>query len=689
MASLIVEDEAREASGIKGPWRFGYNHAVDLDLSNSGTWTTLGNGDRIWRLALRCPDALSVNFEFHEYVVPSGAKVFVLNEASEFIGGLTAQSNPGYEQLGVGQMSGERTIIEYQEPAHLTGLGRLKIGQVTHGYRDVLGFDRGFNDSGACNNNVICPEGDNWRDQIRSTAMITVNGNGVCTGTLLNNCDEDGTPYFLTANHCLSGSTPNWVFRFNYDSPTCSPSTNGPSTQTVSGSNLLANSATSDVALLQLNSTPPASYQVYYSGWDNSGIAPTSSVGIHHPRGDVKKISFDNDPAVTSTFNGAQCWRILTWEDGTTEPASSGSGLWNQDGFLIGQLFGGQANCTNNVNDNYGRFNVSFPTLAPFLGNCASMLTGYDPNFVPVDLDAAVLSISDLPVDQCNSGLITPSVTLKNNGLLTLTSITVSYMIDAGTPGQSVWTGNLQPGATTLYGLPTLFAGNGTHTITLTASDPNGQPDQDPSNDSRSRDFSIVDPGQMMTLNITLDNYGTETTWELRDDNNTVIRTGGPYQDNANGTVVSSSWCLANGCFTFRMFDAANDGICCAYGNGSFEIADAFGAVYVANNGQFTTTATENFCITNTGVDDRDPFGDVLLLPNPNDGRFTVRLPKAADEDITFELMDGLGRVVQRRALRTGTQELRIDAAELSAGTYFVQLRGNSGRTVRRMVLQH
>src|SRR5690606_10985800 len=134
-----------------------------------------------------------------------------------------------------------------------------------------------------------CPEGDPWRDQIRSVAMMVVGGSGLCTGQLINNCAEDGTPYFLTANHCLGGSTNNWVFRFNWESPSCNQNQNGPTNQSVTGATLKANSAGSDVALLQLNSTPPAGYNVYYSGWDRSGTASTSNVGIHHPSGDIKK----------------------------------------------------------------------------------------------------------------------------------------------------------------------------------------------------------------------------------------------------------------------------------------------------------------------------------------------------------------------------------------------------------------
>lgn len=375
-AALMAEDEARIQAGIKGPYRFGFNHTTDLSLENSGIWTELANGDRIWRIAIECPAAYSINFEFHEYVVPAGAEVFAYNEVGEVLGAFTAESNPGRTELGVTQLAGDRITIEYVEPAAVRGQGRLRIGQVTHAYRDIMGLTKGLGDSGSCNNNVICPVGDPWRAQIRSVAMITVGGSGLCTGQLINNCNNDGIPYFLTANHCLGGSN-TWVFRFNWNSPSCAQNQNGPTNQTVSGSQLLANSGGSDVALLRLNTTPPANYNVFYTGWDKSGTAPTASTAIHHPSGDVKKISFDNNAAVSGTMSGAQCWRILNWEDGTTEGGSSGSGLWNQNGLLIGQLFGGQASCSNNVNDYYGKFSVSYPLLEQWLGSCGNTLQGY------------------------------------------------------------------------------------------------------------------------------------------------------------------------------------------------------------------------------------------------------------------------------------------------------------------------
>lgn len=387
-AVLLAEDEQRALAGIKGPYRFGSNHATDLSMENSGVWHTLANGDRVWRLGIQCPGAYSINFEFHDYVVPEGAEVFVYNESGDVLGSFNAQSNPGQTVLGVTQLAGDRITIEYVEPQVARGGGKLRIGQVTHAYRDIMGSTKGLGESGSCNNNVICAVGDAWRSQIRSVAMITVGGSGLCTGTLINNCEEDGTPYFLTANHCLGGNN-TWVFRFNWNSPTCILNNNGPTNQTVSGSTLKVNSATTDVALLQLNSTPPASYNVFYSGWDRSSTVPTSAVGIHHPSGDVKKISFDNNALTTSSYlgnagSGTNFWRVGNWEDGTTEGGSSGSALFNPEGLVIGQLYGGFASCSSITADYYGRFSQSYSQLQTWLGNCGQQLYGY-PSSVGVE----------------------------------------------------------------------------------------------------------------------------------------------------------------------------------------------------------------------------------------------------------------------------------------------------------------
>ena len=185
--------------------------------------------------------------------------------------------------------------------------------------------------------------------------ILTSGGSRLCTGSMINNTEQDLTPYFLTANHCLGGNN-SWIFMFNYQSPGCS-NQDGPTNMTTSGSTLLASSATSDFALLELNESPPEEYNVFYAGWDISGNTPNTPVCIHHPSGDIKKISFDYDNA----SNAGSFWDINNWEDGTTEPGSSGSPLFDGNTKrIVGQLYGGTASCTSITYDTYGKTSVSW-----------------------------------------------------------------------------------------------------------------------------------------------------------------------------------------------------------------------------------------------------------------------------------------------------------------------------------------
>ena len=273
------------------------------------------------------------------------------------LGAFTSFNHKPHGGFSTAPVKGDKIILEYNQPSNASFDGNISISTIAHDYRNVFfNEERGYGDSGSCNNNVACSIGDDWQDEIRSVAMIlTSGGSRLCTGSLINNATQDLSPYFLTANHCLGGNN-SWIFMFNYESPQCS-NQNGPTNMTVSGSSLLASSSTSDVALLLLNETPPQDYNVHYAGWDVSGSTPSTPVGIHHPSGDIKKISFDYDNA----SNSGNYWDVDSWDDGTTEPGSSGSPLFDGETHrIIGQLYGGVASCTNFGYDTYGKTSVSW-----------------------------------------------------------------------------------------------------------------------------------------------------------------------------------------------------------------------------------------------------------------------------------------------------------------------------------------
>lgn len=690
-AALMAEDAARAAAGIKGPYRFGFNHAVDLGTAEHGTWHVLRNGDRVWRITITCPEAYSINFRFDRYVVPEGARVFVYNDEGRWLGAFTAASAGGLQSMGVSQMPGSRITIEYHEPLAVAGLGELHVDRVTHAYRDVFRLMkdlREFGESGACNINVICPEGDGWRDQIRSVAIITTGGSGFCTGALLNNCAQDSTPYFLTAAHCLDADVANWVFRFNWDSPVCDPTEMGPIDQTVANCVLLTSNTPTDMAFVELSTIPPAAYDVYYAGWDKSGVAPDSACSIHHPSGDIKKISLAAGPLPQANIDlgtgAADCWQVPVWGAGTTEPGSSGSPLFNQDRRVIGQLYGGAANCANSVDDYYGRFDLSWPLLEQYLGSCGDTLSGLGDAVIPTIYDAAITSIVNIPSLVCGDSIISPIVTLKNNGLVVLTSALITYGLMGGTSYTYNWTGSLQVLQTFNLALPPIAAVPGSNTLFVTVSWPNANQDQMPENDSWYYSFNVSNPGGTVQLQLTLDNWGSDITWQLATQLGAVLYEGGPYADLQAGQTIIADFCLTNDCYIFTINDFFGDGICCDEGEGSYLIMAADSTILVESDGQYGEQEVRTFCVEVVGVAESAMAAGLVLWPNPTREHVMLR---AAQPIRTVRVLDAMGRLAFEAS--PGTTQAVIGIERLVAGTYLVQALTADGASMKRLVVQH
>lgn len=516
--AMLAEDEYNETHFHEnpGPWRFGYNYYTSYRPSNSGSWTVLDNGDKIWRLGIVCPNAITINLAFQYVNIPEGAQLFVYNiRKTQVLGAFTQKYVSEDYTLGTELLNGDTIIVEYIVPNLLESVGDFEIFRVTHGYRSTLDYiTKAFGDAGSCNMNVNCPDGAPWSNQKRSVVMLVSGGNGFCTGALINNSCNDGKPYVLTANHCGSSGFGSWVFRFNWEAPGCTNPPTSPSYQSLSGSTSRANRPAADMRLVEINSAVPASYNAYWSGWNRSATPPPSAVCIHHPSGDIKKISFDDAALNVTTAMGGEtncCWEVEWDRNTTTEPGSSGSPLFDNNGRIIGQLWGGGASCTNlSSPDYYGRvFNNWNPAgstssqqlkywLDPAACSTNAMfIDGYDPNMPSVALDAQIVSITTPSSTECDGSNISPVVVLKNNGTNTLTSATISYTVDGGPAVNYSWTGSLSSTATTNVTLPSFSTGSGNHTITVTVSNPNGGSDMNTSNDTQTKNFDVVAPSPL------------------------------------------------------------------------------------------------------------------------------------------------------------------------------------------------
>ncbi len=363
--AIMAEDEARESAGLAPRFAIPLPYMITPDAD--GVWDDLDAETRVWRLRIASPDALSLNLGFTRYFMPPGGQLLIYGADDSYkLQPFTAADNETHGELWTPVVLSDDIVVEVVIPASQVSNLELELTSINVGYRgfgEILGLR-----SGTCNNDVVCPEGDPWRDEIQSVGVISTGGSLFCTGFAVNNTAEDQTPYFMTAYHCgiTSSNAASLVVYWNFQSPNCGDQCCGSLAQNQTGSFFRAGYSTSDFTLVELDSDPNPAHLVSFAGWDRTTADPSSAVGIHHPNTDEKSISFEYDPTSTTSYLGTAVpgdgthIRITDWDDGTTEPGSSGSPLFSPGHHVVGQLHGGYASCTSQTSDWYGRFSRSW-----------------------------------------------------------------------------------------------------------------------------------------------------------------------------------------------------------------------------------------------------------------------------------------------------------------------------------------
>jgi len=283
-------------------------------------------------------------------------------------------------------LGGEAATVEFEVPPGVATDGfQLAMPTLSHALVNLSKDDlmQKIGQAASCTLDVSCNS--SYSNVSNSVALMDFLKEGeeyLCTGTLLNDRMSSGTPYFLSANHCVPNQTVAstlWTFWF-YRSASCgSTSLNPGAIQLRSGATLLYASADTDTSFMRLNGTPPAG--AVYAGSSSFALDLYADVyGVHHPKGDLQKYSsgdfmgYVNCGSSSCTSATASTGKFLrvSWLAGTTEQGSSGSGLFtrmNGKDYLVGQLLGGTASCSSNTSDFYGRFDVAYnAALAQWLG---------------------------------------------------------------------------------------------------------------------------------------------------------------------------------------------------------------------------------------------------------------------------------------------------------------------------------
>ena len=339
-------------------------------------------GRSVYHLELTAPDAQGLSLSFDKLALQPGDRLYLFDPArKQVLGAFTSESNPDGGVFGTNPIAGNSLVIQY-EPAG--ALADIRLKQLGYFFESVAAPQNisGEGASGVCNVNVNCSEGADMQDVKNGIAQIIVvlDGNiGFCSGTLVNNSNEDWRPLIMTAYHCTFAKSPltgkvinateedfrQWVFNFHFERPECANNQwVGEQAYSISGAKRLAAVPMdhgSDALLVETLNPIPDYYGVYYNGWDRSGTLEPKAKGLHHPSGDVMKISTITEPLINGTWMtkdnvGAKdahfAVRYAKTENGhcVTEGGSSGSGLFNSKGLLIGTLSGGAAECDKGIN---------------------------------------------------------------------------------------------------------------------------------------------------------------------------------------------------------------------------------------------------------------------------------------------------------------------------------------------------
>jgi hypothetical protein len=335
----------------------------------------------------------------------------------------------------------------------------------------------------------------------------------------------------------------------------------------------------------------------------------------------------------------------------------------------------------------------------------------------PVANEVELVSI-DAPVSPAVPGSNPVTVTIRNGGTATLTAVTLSYALDGGSAVTQAFTGlTVAAGATRqLTFTQGVVASSGTHSLSATASLPNGQPDSDPSNNTQTITFDQPTPDNdepctAVALGsgvVTSSNSGASTS--IQNGINTPSCAGGAlprdvwfaFTPTSTSTTLTLTGNPAGAVRVFSSPDCSAGPFNQVFCQGSGANNTSIGAVtvtgltagtryYVAVSGFGGSDTPGQFTISGsglvTGTRAQSNTNALLVYPNPsNTGQLTLSLSGVRGTG-TVELLNALGQAVLRQPLASATEH-SLSTRGLAAGLYTLRVQAGGEVLTRKVVLQ-
>lgn len=308
-----------------------------------------------------------------------------------------------------------------------------------------------------------------------------------------------------------------------------------------------------------------------------------------------------------------------------------------------------------------------------------------------VALDAGILQMEAID-DVCpGSSSADPWVKIKNNGSTPLTSVEFTYSANGGTPANFTWTGNLAYSQVAYANLPALnFSAVANNTFNVAITSVNGSPDPIATNNSTSDAFNLATETTKsnITIKITLDGYGGETSWTLKNSAGVTVASNPTYTSLNNSSTNPQpdiNLTLPNDCYSFQVNDSYGDGMCCAYGNGGYQIWADGVLIPGISGATFTSSDVKKFAVNEsapTAIEEAVE-NTFRLFPNPTGKEFNLSFQSTVSEGI-IRVTDLQGRVVLSDIINN-VDFHKMDVSQLANGMYIVVINADGKTTNEKL----
>jgi lysyl endopeptidase len=361
-SGILLGRGQRLSTGGAAPIRF-------RDLA----WRSVDGGGMVARLQVSAEGAAGMRLAIEIDEATTGAEMRFVEPgpAGRVLGPMSLGGTAG---LRWGPLTfGDRVTVEVFLPPG-TDLTReaFTIDLVSRLDTDPLAVAKALGSAGSCERDVACfsLSGVAKTTAEATTLAVVTNSAGLstaCTATLMNSDPYSGKPYLLTGADCVSdqGESSSLNTLWNFQATGCGSNASRSTLQRTGGATLLARTASPGIAFLLMNDQVPIIAS--FSGWDPGNPAVGQSVmTIHHPQSDFKKLSLGSITAVDSLLS-------VRFGTGATEPGSVGAGLYVNDQYLTGVLYGGASSCSNPGGlDTYVPFSRIWATVGSYLRPAAT-----------------------------------------------------------------------------------------------------------------------------------------------------------------------------------------------------------------------------------------------------------------------------------------------------------------------------